>query len=156
MKKFLILKIIKLFFIVIILGVICINIFTWFNNPKFITHESNQLIKIIVIFESYLSNKNRTIYTIERSVIIQTYNILNNTIDLYINKHPKHIDSIQWDPDIIIFFEYFDGNNDKFYLNKNGLIVKFLNTSGNSNDPGYIIGSNNQIWEHLSNVTWSE
>ena len=143
-------KQVKIILIISNLGVIIISVFLWSENQRFLSQKIDNLEKVVVILEPYELGKNRVVYTTERSEVEQIYDLVRETSRLRINKYPQHLESIQWDSDIAIHFEYRNGDKDEFYIKKNGAIVRFLDTRGSSNDPGYIIGLNEKLWEHIS------
>lgn len=146
----------RMILIICILGVIIISIFSWLNKQKFITQTKDNLANVTFILEPYHLGQNKVVRVTTRSEMEQVYEILNRTIKLHAYKYPRHSESIQWDSDIAVHFEYRNGKKDEFLINKNGSIVRFLTTSGDSNDPGYIIGSNEELFEFISSVSWLE
>ena len=139
-----------------ILGMILIIMSLWFRKPKFISQSMDNLEKVIIIFEPYLTGKNRVVYTNERSEMEHVYGLLNMTVELRTYKYPNHSKPIQWDSDIAVYLEYRNGDKDEFFDRKNGGIVRFLSTRGNSNDPGYILGSNEKLLEQIINISWCD
>jgi len=126
----------------------------------FMEQRASSIERIVVVTFPYLRAdraelrpQTRTFYITERSEIEYVYNILNETRAIYINEHPYHWQALLGDFDFFVYVEYVNGEVDKFqeYYRPHNVIGRFLETRG-VNDPGYILGINERIWEFIDNL----
>ena len=139
---------------VCILGVIIMSIFVWLGKPSFITQDMDELVRIVIVSEPYHLGENKSYDVTERSEMEILYKLLRETTSVRVYRNPQHSESVQWDSMFSIHFVYRDGEADEFFATEiNGNIVRFLNTTGNSGDPGFIIGSNEMLWKYIADMT---
>jgi len=95
-----------------------------------------------------------TLYMTEQEGIEHLYNLLAGVEVTYVNTHPAHYQSIQSDAEFMIAVEYNDGLIDEFYgyIRWGKEIVRFLDTRGPQNDPGFIVGKNEKVWEFIDYI----
>ena len=97
----------------------------------------------------------RRFYITERFEIEYVYSILNETRAIYINEHPYQWQAWTEGMEVFIDIEYANGEVSEIQSHsiEHNTIGRFLDTVGNHNDPGYILGINERIWEFIDNLS---
>jgi len=124
------------------------------SDIHFITQAVSCIDRIVILLDPNWGGELTTFYITEEVKIESLYNLLAETQITYTNKHPAHYQSIQSDSEFIIRFEYNDGRTDEFsdFNRQETEIFRFLDTRGVLNDPGFIVGKNERIWEFIDYI----
>jgi len=124
---------------------ITINIFYDYSNAELHHNEKgNYSYYDNVTFYGYDTPK--VVVIEEKEQISEIYDILKKTSGIRINKYPSHDESQQSDSHFDVEISYQNNKIDRIRTTESGIhIFRFLETKGNSNDPGYIIGMNEEI-----------
>jgi len=142
----------------------CIDEFLQEIDIDFMEQRAGEIERIVVVTLPYLRRMElsaeermqpRTFYITERSEIEYVYNILNETRAIYINEHPYHWQAWMEGMEVFLFIEYANGEVSEIqsYDIGHNIIGRFLDTVGDHNDPGYILGINERIWEFIDNLS---
>jgi len=126
-------------------------------NLNFVTQSVDYIDRIAVVLNPnwhghVWQGDFTTSYITERAEIEYVYSLLTAVKVVYFNKYPRHYESIQSDSEFLIRLEYSDGATDEFYgfILHEREIVRYLDTRGPHNDPGFIFGRNEEIWDFIA------
>jgi len=140
--------------IIILLAVVIVVVsalFTYFYKyaGSMVSQDVKNVDSIVIAMYPYDTNK---IIVEDKNEINKIFNILLQTTDITNDRHPSHLESMQHDPQFIIDIKYHNGKKDNLFASpRTNYIGRFLNSKGNSGDPGYRIGKNRMIWDYVLN-----
>lgn len=131
-----------------------IELFFLFYNlfaVSFVSQNLKNVDKIIVLIDPNQGGDLKTIRITERDKIKYVYDMLKETEIEHTTRWPDHLVSIQFDAEFVINVEYQNGEMDRYTAPQNdgSRIYRYLKTKGNNNDPGYVVGFNNELWDYI-------
>ena len=148
-------KLTKILVVCVSLLIISLLLWPWLGIP-FITQSVDNIERVVVILDPHCSiNDERIIYITKQSEIGYLYGLLGRTTVTSVNRWPTHPSSLRMDREFIIHVEYKDGQVDQFHSAKGSLgdfIFRFLDTRGIDGDPGFVVGRNHNLWEHVRSL----
>ena len=138
------------------LVVIIIGVSLWLLlRVPFITQSMENVDRITVVFYSYFSGgyDKEEIYITEQSEIEYAYSLLKATNVTLVDRWPDHSSSLQFDSAFIIHLEYRNGKKDIIKAKSSSGIFRMLNTTTNHGDQGYVMGTNEELWEYVLSLS---
>jgi len=113
----------------------------------FVTQPVENIERIIVMLDW---GNQRTIYITEQSQIKHIYYLLQETTVTRVDKYPGHTNHPMRGSWFTIKLEYQNGNIDEFYTAEvHGIVLRLLETKGAIGDPGFVLGTNESLWEYI-------
>ena len=128
--------------------------YRFLQSFNFITQPLDDIERIVILLDPNWGGNLRTFYLTEQSEIEYLYNLLNETTLTHVNEHPMHYESLQYDLAFRIRVEYVNGEVDEIgdFYGMPYEIYRYLDTRGSNNDPGFLVGTNERIWEFIRNI----
>lgn len=141
-------KIFLILFTLVTIGLLAYKI----SEPDILVGEANNIIKITITYEPCTPNPQ--IISIENRKDIENINKLINAIsDIRVVQYPRHFESIQTDSRFDIDVEYKNGRVEQISSTESGKrIYRKLDTRGSSGDPGFVSGSNENLWNYIKTL----
>ena len=139
-----------------VLFIISLLLWLWIGT-SFVTQSVDNVERVVVILNPHcpINDERRIIYITEQSEIGYLYGLLRGTTVTSVNRWPTHPSSLRMDREFIIHVEYKGGQVDQFHSAEGSLgdfIFRFLDTRGIDGDPGFIVGRNHNLWEHVRSL----
>lgn len=135
----------RIFFITVFAIIIVYWIF--FSYTEFVTNDIDKLNKaIITIYNEPNLNNPFVIEVREKPDLERLYSIIKNTIQLKVNRYPRHSIVTSVNPKYEIYFFYNNGKVDKFATPEN---PQYVYRAFDNSENGYIMGKNNELLNYV-------
>lgn len=124
-------------------------------SVRMLSHGRDEMARATITYHPYDPPETRDVFVLEdRAALLKLYDMIAETHQITVRRHPDGGRCAQGLPDMLIEIRYKDGSADIFQDSGTPCrFFRFLYTSGGGGEYGYIIGTNELLWDYLIRYT---